>query len=188
MKANWRKQLRAQFASLTSQERDTKTEQLIEHLTEFLHSQKGTWCLYQALDSEISLNELPNRATHLNWVFPRVINTQLKFLKPLHGFETAYAGILEPVLEVEGASAVKLEDISGFIIPGLGFDSKGGRIGKGKGFYDRALADSAGIKMGAVFSSLIVEELPKDPWDVSMDFLATELGVFEVQIADDLPE
>ncbi len=178
MKANWRDQLRTQLASLSNQERDLKTEQLLEHLSEFLNLQKGTWGLYQALESEISLSELPARTTHLNWVYPKVINTQLQFLNPVKGFEKAYAGIQEPVLE--GASLVDLKDISGFMIPGLGFDSNGGRIGRGKGFYDRALASYAGIKMGVVYSSLIVEELPKDPWDVGMDFLATEMGVFEV--------
>jgi 5-formyltetrahydrofolate cyclo-ligase len=179
MKANWRKQLRTQFAALSSQERDLKTEQLLEHLTKFLNSQSHTWCLYQALESEISLSELPVRTTHLRWVYPKVINTQLQFLDPVKGFEKAYAGIQEPVLE--GASSVDLKDISGFLIPGLGFDRKGIRIGKGKGFYDRALSSYAGIKIGVVFSSLIVDELPKDPWDVGMDFLATEKGVFEVQ-------
>jgi len=99
----------------------------------------------------------------------------LHFFEPRKGFEKAYAGILEPVLE--DAREVSLSEISGFLVPGLGFDSKGVRLGKGKGHYDWALRNFSGELVGVSFSSLIVSELPEDPWDIRMQWLATEKGL-----------
>lgn len=100
---------------------------------------------------------------------------RLHFFEPRKGFEKAYAGILEPVLE--DAREVSLDEISGFLVPGLGFDSKGVRMGKGKGHYDRALQNFSGELIGVSLSDLVVPELPEDPWDVRMHWVATEKGL-----------
>ena len=134
--------------------------------------------MYQALDSEISLVQLLPKVPNILWVYPRVMNGKLHFFEPKAGFETAAFGILEPV--PEGAREISVKEISGFLVPGLGFDQKGGRIGKGKGYYDQALANYAGETVGISFSSLVVDELPKDAWDVKMKWLATEKGVVKI--------
>ena len=67
---------------------------------------------------------------------------------------------------LENAREISVHEISGMLVPGLGFDQKGGRLGKGKGYYDRALQNFRGETVGISFSSLIVDQLPHDPWDV----------------------
>jgi 5-formyltetrahydrofolate cyclo-ligase len=66
------------------------------------------------------------------------------------------------------------------VVPGLAFDRAGHRLGYGKGFYDRFLAqlNPKVIKVGLVPSQLIFEQLPKDPWDQPVDYLVSELGVW----------
>lgn len=178
MKKQWRTELKTRFARL--EEKDKLTEQLIEHLASFLKNRSGDWCLYQALDSEISLAQLPSKLSNITWVYPKVIGDKLHFFEPRNGFQKAYAGILEPV--TENAREISAKEISGFLVPGLGFDQKGGRLGKGKGYYDKALQNFSGELVGVSFSSLVVEELPKDPWDVQMHWLATEKGVLKVKV------
>lgn len=175
-KSQWRRELRTRFRQLD--EKEKRTQQLVEHLASFLQSRGGDWCLYQALDSEISLAQLLPNVSGITWVFPKVMKDQLRFFEPQRGFEKSYAGILEPVLE--NSREVEIADISGFLVPGLGFDKKGIRLGKGKGYYDRALQSFSGETVGIGFSSLIVDELPRDAWDVRMQWLATEMGVWKV--------
>lgn len=64
------------------------------------------------------------------------------------------------------------------IVPGVGFDHAAMRLGRGQGFYDRALEAlrSAGevCVVGLAFESQIVPSLPTDPWDQPMDYVVTE--------------
>lgn len=182
MKAKWRKELRQRFAQL--EDKKKRTEMLVQHLGSFLQTRSGDWCIYQALESEISLDSLLGKLPNITWVYPKVMDAgdgqemHLHFFEPRKGFEKAYAGILEPVLE--DAREVSISEIAGFLVPGLGFDPKGIRLGKGKGHYDRALKNFSGELVGISFSSLIVPGLPEDPWDVRMQWLATENGLTQV--------
>ena len=58
-----------------------------------------------------------------------------------------------------------------FLCPGLAFDLRGGRLGRGRGFYDRALAltGPGAYRIGICFSWQIVEDVHCEPHDVPMD-------------------
>jgi 5-formyltetrahydrofolate cyclo-ligase len=55
------------------------------------------------------------------------------------------------------------------LVPGLAFDWRGRRLGRGKGFYDRFLAEVRGVKCGVAFDEQIVSEVPAEPGDVQLD-------------------
>lgn len=62
-----------------------------------------------------------------------------------------------------------------FVVPGVGFDLRGTRLGRGSGHYDRALAAHSGaVRFGLAFECQIVARLPEAPWDVRMHAVATE--------------
>jgi 5-formyltetrahydrofolate cyclo-ligase len=67
------------------------------------------------------------------------------------------------------------------IVPGLGFDEIGGRLGRGRGYYDRAIAalrDTGEVAVvGAAYDAQVVGTLPHDPWDQRIDLLVTERRV-----------
>lgn len=67
------------------------------------------------------------------------------------------------------------------LVPGVGFDHGGMRLGRGLGFYDRALAAlrRAGEVhvVGLAFECQIVSALPFDPWDERVDCLVSETRV-----------
>jgi 5-formyltetrahydrofolate cyclo-ligase len=70
-------------------------------------------------------------------------------------------------------------------VPGVAFDRKGGRLGRGAGYYDRALAVLAGQSrrpqfVGVGFESQIVPSVPMDSHDRRMDVVVTETGIFAV--------
>ena len=65
------------------------------------------------------------------------------------------------------------------LVPALGLDAKGHRIGFGKGHYDRFLAQldpKACITMGVVYDACLREVLPQDPWDIPLQYCCTESG------------
>jgi 5-formyltetrahydrofolate cyclo-ligase len=61
------------------------------------------------------------------------------------------------------------------LIPLVGFDRSGTRLGQGAGHYDRYLAlHSNALKIGIGFSCQEWPGLPKDPWDIPLDVIVTE--------------
>lgn len=63
------------------------------------------------------------------------------------------------------------------VIPGVGFDRSGYRLGYGGGYYDRFLADRVSgqtLVAGLGYDLQIVDALPRDPWDMPMDLIITE--------------
>lgn len=71
------------------------------------------------------------------------------------------------------------EKIDLLFIPGLAFDRRGGRLGRGKGYYDRYLALAATrrpdlVKVGLAFSVQLMAAVPRDDRDLLMDLLVTE--------------
>ena len=78
-----------------------------------------------------------------------------------------------------GGRALERTEIDAVIVPGLAFDAAGGRLGRGGGFYDRWLAGrGAGcLVVGVCFEAQIVERVPMEPHDASVDMVLTERGV-----------
>ena len=69
---------------------------------------------------------------------------------------------------------VDSESIDAYLIPGLAFNKAFYRIGYGKGFYDKLLANYQGIKIGACMNGCIIEEAFEEAHDIKMDYLVTE--------------
>ena len=70
------------------------------------------------------------------------------------------------------------EDITTILLPMLGFDRTGARIGYGAGYYDRFLEKNPGLnKIGIAFACQEIEKLPVDENDIRMDCIITEDGI-----------
>jgi 5-formyltetrahydrofolate cyclo-ligase len=81
-------------------------------------------------------------------------------------------GILEPREDLPSGEAPEPELL---LIPGTAFDERGGRVGRGKGYYDRFLAGQNGLKTGLAFEVQIVrKKLPLEAHDQLLDALVTE--------------
>lgn len=80
-------------------------------------------------------------------------------------------GIPEPGHDLP---TVDKNDIDLIIVPGLSFDLSGFRMGHGAGYYDRYLSGYKGITIGLCFESRLSETIPRDEYDLPVDYLATE--------------
>ncbi len=72
-------------------------------------------------------------------------------------------------------------DLDVILVPCVGLDTRGNRLGFGVGFYDRALGTVPSARrpllVGVAFELSIVDELVPDPWDVPVDVVVTERRV-----------
>ena len=80
-------------------------------------------------------------------------------------------GILEPRKPAKKTSAEKMDLM---IIPGLGFDPSGKRIGRGLGYFDRFLQKTRGCKIGLAFQEQLLQRVPVEAHDIGVDSVITD--------------
>lgn len=68
---------------------------------------------------------------------------------------------------------VPLNRLDLVLVPGVAFDPRGGRLGRGQGYYDRLLADVRGTKCGVAFDEQIVDAVPVGPLDIRLNCILT---------------
>ena len=85
-------------------------------------------------------------------------------------------GIPEP----NGTPELLLPDIDLMLLPLVGWDDSGGRLGMGAGFYDRALQpfslSSAPVRMGVAYQLQKLPRVPAEPWDIRLHMILSESG------------
>jgi 5-formyltetrahydrofolate cyclo-ligase len=96
----------------------------------------------------------------------------------------ATMGVLEPKPDLRGRVDRKVDpaELDLVVVPGLAFDLRGGRLGYGKGYYDRFLHQLRPdvTKLAVCFESQIFPEIPVLPHDIRMDLVVTENAVYPV--------
>ncbi len=60
------------------------------------------------------------------------------------------------------------------LVPGVAFDLRGYRLGRGGGFYDKLLPELKCTKIGIAFDMQVIEQLPHETHDAKVDFIITE--------------
>lgn len=106
------------------------------------------------------------RCTSLKTIVPKEISDRQKDL------EVGTYGIYEPK---ERNRDVKLKEIDLVIVPGVAFDRRNRRLGRGRGHYDKFLKKLPPdkIKIGLAFDFQIVDSLPQDSHDIPVSKVIT---------------
>jgi len=103
------------------------------------------------------------------------VSLRLSYLEDPSVLVISTFGVPEPIGSEIPARA---EDVDTIILPMLGFDRKGGRLGYGAGYYDRFLARNPRIRrIGIAFACQEADEIPCDENDIHMNLIITEDGV-----------
>jgi 5-formyltetrahydrofolate cyclo-ligase len=91
-------------------------------------------------------------------------------------------GILEPKPELRELSHRRstVQELDLLVIPGLAFDRHGGRVGYGKGYFDRLLPEARpdALLAAVAFECQLVDAVPMQPYDVRVDAVVTENEVY----------
>ncbi|WNY22936.1 5-formyltetrahydrofolate cyclo-ligase [Methanimicrococcus hongohii] len=184
MKHHFRQFLRAKRDSLTQAEVIEKSKTITDALIRSdLFEKSSSLFAYLDVRNEVHTRPLIEYCFGINKpVFVPVTRDREMFFTQLHGFSDlveAGFGISEPAHPI----AAEPDEKSLFIIPGVGFDECGNRIGYGAGFYDKYLhcrnlhrsnCRSGMHLVGICFEIQMADELPKEETDVQMDSVLTE--------------
>lgn len=139
----------------------------------------GTVSAFLAMPGEVDVSSLFERLPGWRWVLPRVEpDRTLSFRDRDVARERHRFGMEQPA---DTGPAVPVHEIDVFLTPGLAFDEHGGRLGNGAGYYDGILATKRGdaLAVGVTVGAHVVDEVPMEPHDQRIDWLATESGVRE---------
>lgn len=180
-KAQLRSRLRNCLDSIAPESRVNKSEQVCQRLvnTCAFHD-ASTVMMYLALDYEADTEPALRRAWHLGktvvvpkvlWAEAFMVPVQIDSLEDDFSVENA-VGLRNP----RSDTRVPAEQIDLVVVPGLGFDEQGHRLGHGGGYYDRFFADARlrATRCGFGFTEQIVEAVPFNEKDQSVDLIVTD--------------
>lgn len=151
----------------------TQGPQILQQVRDCLESQPDlkTIALYSPLPGEVDVTPLVGGFPAIRWVFPRIEGSELVLHQVTdinQDLEPGTFDILEPrsILPV-----VDFFHVDAFLCPGLAFDADGGRLGRGRGFYDRMLekAREGALKIGLCRKEQLVPDTFAEPHDIVMD-------------------
>lgn len=186
VKNEYRAKAKEYRASLSSQEKEALDDKIFQNLfslEKFLDA-KTVLC-YMSTPSEINTRRIISKlfSEDKTVALPRCIDDSrdMEFfcITSFDQTEKHTFGVYEP-------TAKKCERLRDFrnsvcILPGLGFDREGYRLGYGKGYYDRFLSSYKGIKIGICYEKCVFEELPRGFFDVSADIVVTETEIIYIK-------
>jgi len=103
-------------------------------------------------------------------------------IKSLNELKKGHFGILEPV----SGEMINPKELEVVVIPGVAFDKSGCRLGYGGGYYDRFLQNlkADAVKIALAFEFQILDELPKEEYDILMDIIITEKRIYFINKKD----
>ena len=142
-----------------------------------------TLLLYFPLANEINLIPVFNHARQMGvaCAFPRCLaqkgEMDFYYVEDLDEMAAGKYGIREPA-----ENARKVTDFSETLafVPALAMDREGYRIGYGGGYYDRFLAAHKVLAVGVTYEQFLTPTLPRDPYDLAVDVIVTEKGVYRI--------
>lgn len=173
-KSSLRQEMRSALKQFDPASREMASRQIVEHLARW-----EKWPTFHRIHAFYPLPSEPNLRLG-DWsgkrlALPRISNADLNFHE-VPGFESLEVhawGMAEPAAESPMAPLPNL-----ILVPGLGFDRAGNRLGRGAGFYDRFLTTlpHSVLRIGIGFEIQVRDSIPTEPHDVRLDGLITERG------------
>jgi len=184
-----RTRLRAQRQQLTAQQQHRHQQAAMQALLDSGLIKPDTQvAVYLAQDGELACDQLIETLWGCDCsVYLPIIDISTKTLSfGLYQADTRLTpnkfGILEPVITRPG-DLIDAEHCDYVLVPLVGYDAQGNRLGMGGGFYDRSFAfksqttTSLPLLIGWAHACQQVNQLDRQPWDVPLDAIVTEQGV-----------
>jgi 5-formyltetrahydrofolate cyclo-ligase len=179
-KSSIRKILRERKDAMEPEDRLEKSATICRHLLTLIRDSE-TVMAYTSKAMEV--NTMPIITSLLARKNPVIVpiivkedvSLRLSYLRDVAALVPSTFGVPEPIgseIPAQGG------DVDTILLPMLGFDRTGGRIGYGAGYYDRFLEKYPGLrKIGIAFACQEIDSLPLDETDVRMDHIITDEGI-----------
>lgn len=129
---------------------------------------------YYSLGDEVDTHQLMSDYAHSKRFVLPVVKGEELLLKEFRLGQKMKKGALG-ISEPEGGDEfVDFDSIDLIIVPGVAFDRKLNRLGRGKGYYDRLLSQLKSPKIGICFDFQLLESIPVEDWDIKMDMIVAQ--------------
>lgn len=178
-KVSWRQKLKKRIAGLSASVRQQKNRKIMQKIlknSDFIQAQSVM--IYGALASEVQTRSLIQKALRQNKkVYMPRVNIKRKTISLWRvcnmnkDLKKGAYGIAEPRTRKRG-NPNRMDLI---LVPGIGFDRRGHRLGRGLGFFDRFLKRARRAKkIGLAYREQIVPSIPIDSHDIKLDKVITD--------------
>ncbi|NJD32544.1 MAG: 5-formyltetrahydrofolate cyclo-ligase [Gammaproteobacteria bacterium] len=196
-----RRRLRALRLALPADERRCAEQAITDALRRIRVFRRGRRvAVYLAMRGEVDLTGIiaAARRAGCELCVPRITSLRrgTMVFVPFHpdaGLRRNAYGIAEPVAVAR--QRLKPQSLDVVLLPVVGFDRDGNRLGMGAGYYDRALRQRRDAArrwkrprlVGLAYSCQEVEHIRRSPWDVPLDLVVTEREIIQPARVADLP-
>jgi len=144
-----------------------------------LFRQSKTIVCYWAMDDEVQTAAFIERwFMKKSVLLPSLIQEQI-VLKPYRGKNNLIPGPIYGIPEPDSEVFTDTDSIDLILVPGVAFDVRNNRLGRGKAYYDRLLSEVKAIKAGVCFDFQLFDSIPVDQHDIPMDIVFTEKRITE---------
>ena len=190
MKQKLRNQLLQQRKSQSQKQQKQRSEMIVRHLLESEHYKAANNIgLYLAVNSEADPATL-RTSSHKQFYLPVLANDEKQGLlfAPIQNnseYKLNKFAIPEPICPKHEQR--KGEQLDLVVMPLVGFDRHGNRLGMGGGFYDRCFAfknkqpSRKPLLAGFSYAFQELENITAEDWDIKLDFIVTENGIINRQ-------
>lgn len=147
----------------------SKVFEKIEQLPQFQQANKVL--LYWSMVDELATHSFIEKWSAKKQIFLPMVKNEKLLVKPFTTKADLFKselGIWEPVTQREYLNQIDL-----VIVPGIAFDRKLNRLGRGKGYYDRYFEKANVMKIGIGYDFQLFENLPTSAHDIKMDKIIT---------------
>ena len=132
-------------------------------------------CTYIHTESEIDINN--DISGYKELITTYLFSSEIELCLYKEPFIKNALNILEP------ENPIKISEVDVFLVPGMAFTTSGKRLGRGGGYYDKLLSKYPDtLKIGLTFNERIIEDIPTENHDISMDYVFTNDKYYKSEI------
>lgn len=188
-KQSLRQQILHKRKRLTNADQERKSKNIVNTIINTaIFRNAGRIATYYAIAGEANPKALQT-CTHKHFYLPilakdKTLALHFAPVDETTQFKNNLFSIPEPICDPN--KYISAESLDLVIMPLLGFDLKGNRLGMGGGYYDRCFSFKKNhllkpILLGFAYDFQEVDEIITEPWDIGFDYIATETRLIECQ-------
>ncbi len=171
-KSEIREEILRRKQQYSRQQRDELSSPIMDKLLAHPRiAEAQTILMYYSLPDEVNTHQTVDQLLGMGKrvLLPVVVdaeNLEIRCYESNNDLREGAFHIMEPI----GRPFTDFASLEIGVIPGMGFDAQGHRLGRGKGYYDRLLAQLPHMyKLGVCFDFQKVEQIPVTQFDITMD-------------------
>ena len=130
--------------------------------------------MYWSMPGEVFTHDFIRRWSGKKTIILPIVDGNRLRLAPFDGEQSLRLNAALNLYEPQGDDYPLPQTIEVAIVPGIAFDRKLHRLGRGGGFYDRLLPQLKAYRIGVCFDFQMFDEIPSSAEDVAMDEVVCE--------------